>query len=112
MSRCSMCGCKVPFPEKIWEFAEVGTSENPDDMLTKFFGAESLGRLSKNVGYEFPVDNFQVLKARDNLAAFSELEVLFKNFAKHLGIARAQERWIRRSTANSQCSPVLCVRTE
>ena len=55
--------------------AKVGTSENPADMLTKFLSAESLGRHSKNVGYEFPVDNFQVLKARDNLAACSELEV-------------------------------------
>ena len=105
--------------------AKVGTSENPADMLTKFIGAESLGRHSKNVDYEFPVDNFQVLKARDNLAACSELEVRFKNFAKHLGIARVQERWIssqplskeaqRQScdmiSANSQCFPVVCVRT-
>ena len=74
--------------------AKVGTSENPADMLTKFLSAESFGRHSKNVGHEFPVDNFQVLKARDNLAACSDLEVRFKNFAKHLGIARAQERWI------------------
>ena len=71
--------------------AKVGTSENPADMLTKFLSAESLGRRSKNVGFEFPIDNFQVLKARDNVAACSELEVRFKNFAKHLGIARAQE---------------------
>ena len=75
--------------------AKVGTSENPADMLTKLLSAESLGRHSKNVGYEFPLDNFQVLKARDNLAACSELEVRFKNFAKHLGIGRSQERWIR-----------------
>ena len=103
--------------------AKVGTSENPTDMLTKFLSAESLSRQSKNVGYEFPVDNFQVLKARDNLAECSELEVRFKNFAKHLGIARAQERWItsqplckeaqRQScamiSANSQCfSSIVC----
>ena len=74
--------------------SKVGTSENPADMLTNFLSAESLGRHSKNVRYEFPVDNFQVLKARDNLAACSEFEVRFKNLAKHLGIARAQERWI------------------
>ena len=38
-------------------FAKVGTSENPADMLAKFFSAESSGRHSKNVGYEFAVDN-------------------------------------------------------
>ena len=86
-------------------------------MLTKFLSAESLGCHSMNVGYEFPVDNFQVLKARDNLAA---------NFAKHLGMAKAQERWNTSQplfketqrhycamiSGNSQCFPVLCVRTE
>ena len=95
----------------------------PADMLTKFLSAESLSRHSKNVGCEFPVDNFQVLKVRDSLAACSELEVRFKNFAKHLGSARAPERWItsqplfkeaqRQScamiSANSQCFPVLCL---
>ena len=84
MSRCSIFGLQGAVSRKDLRVAKVGTSENPADMPTKFLSAE----------YEFPVDNFQVLKARDNLAACSELEVRFKNFAKHLGIARAQERWI------------------
>ena len=114
------------FFQKALRVAKVGTSENKPDMLTKFLSAESLGRHSKNVGYEFPVDNFQVLNARDTLTACSELEVRFKNFTEHLGIARAQEMWITSQplfkeaqrqpcamiSANSQCFPVLCVRIE
>ena len=106
----------------LWD-AKVGSSENPAD-ITKVPQCRDCH--SKNVGHEFPVDNFQVLKARDNLAACSELEVRFKNFAKHLGIARAQERWITSQpffkeaqrqccavfSTNPHCDPVSCVRTE
>ena len=35
---------------KYLRIAKVGASENPDDMLTKFLSAETLGRHSKNVG--------------------------------------------------------------
>ena len=88
--------------------ARVGTSENPADVLTKFLSAVSLGRNSKNVGCEFPADNFQVRKARDNLAACSELEVRFKNFAKHLGIARTQEVDHEPTTFERNTEAVLC----
>ena len=81
---------------------KVGTLENPADMLTKFLGAEPLGRHSTNVGYEFPAVDLNATKAKDNLSVCSELELRFRHFAKHLGIARAHEQWLKRHSVLSE----------
>ena len=58
-------------------------------MLTKFFGAQELGRQSLKVGHAFPTTNFNVTKVVDILNLCDELEVRFKSFAKHRGLAKA-----------------------
>ena len=72
---------------------QVGTENNPADMLTKFLGIDIHSRHSHSMGYEFPPGNDEV-KAMANGQACNDILARVQCFERHLGIARNHGRWI------------------
>ena len=79
---------------------KVDTAENPADMLTKFLGIAIHSKHAAYVGYEFPAEDCKVGKAMANLKECEGIMVRIRNFAKHLGIAKTNGKWLESCLEN------------
>ena len=73
---------------------KVSSAENPSDLLTKYLGADLHSKHTAKLSYEFPVGDSTVEKALGALETCSGIWSRVRIFAKHLGIAKTQGKWI------------------